>query len=92
MARCSLELAYVDKPRVQSYITRVALLFGPGRGWSGFTATITVCSAPFKLASEGESPSPVQQGAFLPQAPRLRESAYDVFFSCDNSVVRIREY
>jgi len=52
----------------RAYIKPVALLFGPGRGWSGCTATITVCSAPSTLASGGELPSLVQQGV-LPFGP-----------------------
>jgi len=41
----------------------VALLVGPGCGWSGFIATSAALGAPFTLASEGETLRRTVQGA-----------------------------
>ena len=73
----------VDKRAAEPTLMVVALLVGPGCGWSGFIATSAAVGAPFTLASGGETLRRTVQGAFV---------YYEVFFSCASSAVRSFEY
>ena len=88
IAAASRSAEGVDKAAGGPYITRAALLVGPGRGWSGFIATSAASGAPFTLASGGEPPRRTCRALVCTRGP----PSYDVFFSCASNEVRIRAY